>query len=240
MLRQENPGTRPSHLSLDRFVTGELSEPPILDEAARAHVNAVKAAAADVVPLDAHALRQRASQLTGNVDIPVSANRMPWMVGGLLAAALALFVTLQPPTADVIRTRGDADLLVFQVGRFALFPYDGEVVNPATDLVLKVRAGQHQGVVVLGVDGTGTVSQYWPESGEAPEALAGGGIVDLPGSLRLDATPGPEVLVAAFDMEVSPVRDALRTAFQVGGLEGVRGWASAHPDADAVVVERAR
>lgn len=228
-----NEGERPSRLQLDRIATGELPAPSALSAEARAHLDAVSAVS--LPPLDIGLLRRRASQIADLQPLPRPANRWRWGLGLLAAAAVALLVT-RPPA---IQARGSADLLVYEVAASTLRPYDGGGVGPDTDLVVKVRPDGRATVVVFGVDGTGTVSQYWPESGDAPEPLGDGSVVDLPGSLRLDDTPGDEVLVAVFDSPAGAAHDALHHAFASGGLSGVRAWAHAHPDADAVVVSRA-
>jgi hypothetical protein len=231
-----NDGSRLSRLTLDRFAAGELPRPDRLSPEAEAHLAAVAGVVAG--PLDVVMLRRRAAEGVEAPPLPRPANRWRAAVAGLALAAAALFVLR--PAAPEIAARGGADLLVYEVGPSSLRAYDGAAVEPGADLVLKVRPDGRATVAVFGVDAEGAVSQYWPESGEDPEVLASrDGLVDLPGSLQLDDTPGAEVLVAVFDTPVGAVRDALEHAFSSGGLPAVRAWARAHPDADAVVVQRA-
>lgn len=247
-----NDGTRPSRLLLDRFLTGELDDPSLvtdrLDAAARAHLARVQATKSDVRPLDVAALRRRAAQIphvAAPVEpLPAPANRTRawklWMAPILLLAAASLLVALpltRPAPVDptYIGVRGGARLEVFQADGALLRPWSGEAVGAGDVLGFKVF-GSAQGAVLLGVDGTGVLSVYWPEHGDDPEPLPADGA--LPGTLVLDDAPGPEIFVVVLDTPVGQARADAQAALQEGGPDGLLAWARSHPLADAVLLER--
>lgn len=252
-MMEPNPGHRPSKLALDRLATGEASPDEQeriearIDDSARAHLAALDAAKRDLPPLDTGALRRRAAALPPDPvvaapDVPRPANRQAFgafLV--LLVAAMALFMLADPfaarETADV-RFRGGEELRLFELQGRKLFAWDGSPVGQDDVLGFKVVAAGRRGVVVLSVDGSGHVSVFWPEDGDAPEPVEGDGLVALPGTVRLDDAPGPEVFVAVFDRTVSEAKAELEHTFQSGGAEGVLDWAEGAPHVDAVEVPR--
>jgi hypothetical protein len=103
---------------------------------------------------------------------------------------------------------------------------DGLVaVPPGTPLAarthLRLRAeGAGRGfVAVLSVDSSGQLSTYYPASGDALVAFAGGAAL-LPGAVELDAARGPERVVAIFadaPLPLEPLRARLRAALDAAG-----------------------
>jgi hypothetical protein len=260
MIPTPNDGTRPSKLELDRYATGELyaSEAVALearlDDRARAHLDAVAAARSQVPAFDAAALRARATALPASATgspgpnpLPANDNRS-WLagIGLLLAAALALFVVLQvwgptggPDAPDTVRFRTGDALSVHQLQGRRLFAYEaGTPIGEGDVLGFRVNATGRRGVVLLSVDGNGTVSVFFPAAGSEPEPLDGDGFVALDGTVTLDGAPGPEVFVAVFDKPVDQAKDEVQRAFQSGGHPGLVAWASGAEGVDAVEVTR--
>jgi len=253
-----NEGDRPSRLELARYATAEL------DDEARAAVEAwladhpegrqwlesLERARDQVAPFDADAIRARAARAEPDAApaIPSPANRpslAQWLTPLIAVAAVALFALL-PGRVGTDRVdgpdivfRGGATLQVHHLVGDRLQPYRGEPVGQGDVLGFKLEPGGHSGVVVLSVDGAGAVTVLYPDHGTAPERLVRDtGLIALPGSVILDAAPGPEVFVAVFDEQVGSARHEVEHAWQAGGADAVQEWAAAHPAADAVLVER--
>jgi len=251
-----NEGTRPSRLQLDRYATGELSasesaaiEAWLADHPeGRAHLDALEAAKTKVRPFDASAMRRSALQVLPEAPgIPAPANHpFPWRLVVGVAVALAALWWLVPsivsrpddPESHDIRFRGAGVLALHVLDGDALVPWAGEALGEGATVGFRVAPGDHHRVTLLSVDGAGTVTVFYPVAGEVPEALPSGvADVPLPLTVTLDAAPGPEVFVAAFDTDPATAEQAVRAAWQSGGAAGVADWAKAH-DADAVAVEK--
>jgi len=252
MMPPINEGSRPSRLTLDRYATGELSAAEQeavrthldTDPGSRAHLEAIEAARARVAPLDIDALRRRATQLaTAPPALPAPANRAyrTWFTPVLLVAAalLVALVSTLGPTPDPHTTVRSADALrVYQLQGNQLHPYAGDVLGHGDVIGFKVNAAGHQSVVILSVDGAGTISVFYPDAQGAPVPLRGDGMVALPGSVVLDAAPGPEVFFAVFDTPVEQARADAARAWQSGGTEGLRDWIARESQVDGVAIER--
>ena len=256
---QPNPGDRPSRLQLDRYAAGELDpadaatiEANLLqDERARAHLEAIETAKAQVRPFDAEALRDRARHLDLEpVDVPRPANRTShrsWMAA-IVVAALALFALAplllgapgpsdEPP--EVRMRTGGAQLMVFR-HESKTTPYQGELVGEGDVLGLQVLTQGHRSVVVLSIDGNGTQTVFYPASGDEGHPLPPGtaDAVALPDSIVLDGAPGPESFVAVFDDTVASAKRSAMRVYESGGVAALQGWAEQTATVDVVVVSR--
>ncbi len=253
--------TEPHHLSkllLDRYLTGELSPEEAsrvesrFDDRARQHLDAVKLARAGMPQLDIAALRARADALEVEdtaeeepVDLDAyRRSRLTTVLSGLLLAAAALFAvfafsSIDPETSEPASyaVRG-SELTVHVAEGGELHPYEpGTAVGAGDVLGFKVLAGEHRGVVLLSVDGTGMVSVFFPAEGVEPEPLAGPGQVELPGTVMLDGAPGPEVFVAVFDQPADQAKALVRETYWARGHEGLREL-GVRPDIAVAEVER--
>lgn len=240
---------RPSRLLLDRLHTGELTGDErarveayvATSDDARAYLASLDAARHEVAPLDLDALRRR--PVAAAPTIPAPANNVRWWIPVLLAALLGVFAlplligTPQDPYTDV-RPKGAATLVAFVPGDTSMVPYDGEPLGEGDELRFSVRPGDFRRVVVLSVDGNGTVTVFWPEEPATATLLTSRTESVLPGTITLDGAPGPEVFVAVFTGDKREAVDAVRREWQSGGAEGVVSWAHGRADADTVVVER--
>lgn len=244
-----NDGDRPSMLDLDRLAAGELDDAAAnevrarMGEAGAAHFDAVTRARERVAPFDPEILRKRAARLDEQPvrTEPVRERRPFWMLLAPLALAMLalLFVSRIPLGGDTVRIKGTAELAPYHLEEGVLVPYDGRALGKGDVLGFRVDARHGDSVVVLSVDGTGAVSQFWPESGQAPEPVPTATKVPLPGSITLDDAPGPEVFVADFSgRPVDEVRRRVQRIHADGGLEALRAWAATRADVDVTVVER--
>ncbi|HKE13799.1 MAG TPA: hypothetical protein VKB80_02965 [Kofleriaceae bacterium] len=132
-------------------------------------------------------------------------------VCALAAVALFLFVragagrdpsqpVAQPqppraPSADATRVKGGLRLGVYIKRQDTVFEgQSGAVVHPGDAIRFAYTSATGGYLVVLGRDGTGAVSVYYPDGDEAAPIRPAGDEL-LPGSVVLDAVPGPEEIV---------------------------------------------
>jgi hypothetical protein len=157
----------------------------------------------------------------------------------LLAVGPRLLSADDAPRLSSPMIKAGEALTLYQLTGEALTPYQPGTALGAGDVVgIRVRHQDHRGVVVLSVDGNGTVSTFWPEAGERPEPLPFDGEVPLPGTVILDGAPGPEVFVAVFDAPVSEARAELERRYREGGPDAVLAWAEAEAGVAAVEIAR--
>jgi hypothetical protein len=248
-----NEGDRLSRFTLDRYATGELSEDAEDDirrqlagqPAARAHLEAIDHARSAHPRVDIEAIRARVRNTTGAPPaLPAPANRPAnaWIASAFLVAAV-LFVgvlgVLQSPQETHTTTLRSKDvLLVYQLRDNQLHRYGGDALRAGDVVGFKVATAGRDSVVLLSVDGAGQVSIFYPDAGETPLDLSGDDLFALPGSIILDAAPGPEFFVAVFDTSVPTARSAAKRAWQTGGEQGLRDWIRSNPNADGVALER--
>jgi len=214
---------------VERLALGEL--PADKAEAVRARLEAAgelhrltELEASNARILDAYPSRNAAAQIAARAEAPPA--RRAWLLAPvLLAAAVALFVVIAPPSGDeavtpspdTVQFRGDAQLMVYQVtdGQAVLLE-DGATLGEGDVVQLRYRAmpsevGQ-QGAI-LSVDGRGAVTTHFagPLAAEAPT---------LSRSYRLDDAPDFERFYyfagEALDTE------ALERALRVGEVPEAR------------------
>jgi hypothetical protein len=248
-----NDGSRPSRLQLDRYATGELTPEErarveaSFDASSRAHLAAVEQARADLPPLDLALLRRRV------VVEPATAHAAPvndtrafrrwWLAGLAVAAALAVFVLAPRPDPgappDIVFRGGDL-LSVYAVEGSAQVPYVAGTPLGAGDAIgFAVDATGHSSVVLLSIDGAGTLTVFYPEQvTDDAFPIAGTGRVALPELVTLDDAPGPEVFVAALDRPTEEVANEALRVYGDGGHAALVEWAAATAGVDAVEVTR--
>ena len=245
-----NDGSRPSHLALDRYATGELTPDEAaaveasLDDAARAHLAAVERTRAELPPLDVAQLRRRAD-VEAAAPTPEAANNPRWMgpLALVFAAAVALVIGVprltrnDPP--DVL-FRGGEQVTVYEVHGDARAPYEpGRALGEGDVVGFGITGAGHDTVVLVSIDGTGQLTWFFPEAaGGTAVPLETDGLVALPDSVTLDGAPGPEVFVAVFDRPPAEAAAEVERVYADGGHEGLVRWADAEAGVDAVEVTR--
>lgn len=129
----------------------------------------------------------------------------------LAAASLATVILVKPlgpsvdsPSDPLYGVKGGAVLRVHARHDGAVFQAkDGERLSAGDALRFTVVPAGLPYLLVVSVDGTGAVSVYHPAGGTRSAALPEAGHVpmELPGSIVLDAAPGPERIWALFSRE---------------------------------------
>jgi hypothetical protein len=143
-----------------------------------------------------------------------------WLSVAALADAAAVAVARvhaknAPRFADA-QVKGDFDLLVFarKAGRIEMLDRFNRGVRPGDD-VRFVLTGTPEGqayVLVASVDADGKPNVYFPYDGEKSASLPGPGRWEVPGSIELDETLGPERVFVFFSprpLVARRVREAL-------------------------------
>jgi hypothetical protein len=117
---------------------------------------------------------------------------IPLLAGGLAVVVLVL-MALPSPTA---RFKGSPLRVVYRRGEATPQPVtsDSELL-PGDALRFSYRVPRDGYLAVLDVDGAGNVTVFYPYGGGAAAKIASGW---LPGSVVLDAAPGPDWLVAVY------------------------------------------
>jgi anti-sigma factor RsiW len=132
-------------------------------------------------------------------------------VSALAAAAVLMLVlhgsaTLAPTTRagddSGLAIKGGATLRVFADHESHVFQVrDGDRLAPGDRIRFVVEPAGLPYLLVASVDGKGTPSIYYPYDARVSGRLTQAITIELPGSIVLDAAPGPERLFALFSRE---------------------------------------
>lgn len=166
----------------------------------------------------------------GRLRVAWSRQALTYTAAAAVAAA-ALVLAVAQPWRDGGPTPADDGAAVRVKGAVALDLYtlqDGDVIEAEPGVVLRpgdriqftYTSGPLNHLIVLGVDGRGTLSRYYPERGADSLAVAPGSRVVLEDSLVLDDAPGPEVFVAVFSddpLQVAEVERVIQRTLADGG-----------------------
>ncbi len=99
--------------------------------------------------------------------------------------------------------------------------------------------GTSDHLVLVGVDGRGSVVAYYPDEGERPVSVIPGERHVLDGSILLDDAPGPELFLAYFgEAPVSDVVELVRDEFQNGGVQAVVALDAGRADIALLVLDK--
>jgi hypothetical protein len=149
-----------------------------------------------------------------------------WHAWRVVSAALVVVIVVAvgrahrwgapPVVAAAAQAKGDFELLVFarKAGRIEMLDRFNRGVHPGDD-VRFVLTGTPEGsayVLVASVDAAGKANLYFPYEGEGSAPLPGPGRWEVPGSIELDDTLGPERVYVFFSSEpvaAASVREAL-------------------------------
>lgn len=235
-----SPAAHPSALALERYLVGEL--PPAPAAALAEHAAGCPRCQARLVELRAEGARFAAGpERAAEVDALVRATGGPrrrwrsWGAGAALAAAAALALALwlprqrpgEPAGAFDGRPKGGLGLEVIRrsAGGQLEWISPGQRLSPGDAIRFRLRTPVAGHVAVLGLDAAQMVTPYAP-AGAVLEPLAAGAPVVLDGSIVLDATLGPERLIAIVCPAPLPVAELV--------AQGQRALAAAGGDPRAV------
>ncbi|HEY1812930.1 MAG TPA: DUF4384 domain-containing protein [Kofleriaceae bacterium] len=194
----------------------------------------------------AQALREHFTAHVLSRTLPVRRRRpvWPWFALPALAAAIALVAIIVRPSHRAaepeLAIKGDAAWQVFANRDGQTFAvHDGTELAPGDRIRFAVIPDGARYLLVASIDGAGVASIYYPYDGAESAAIPAGDRVELPGSIVLDAAPGPERVFAVFSDEpigATAVADRLRAVGADGPdairrihalvLPGVRGQTS--------------
>lgn len=264
-----NDGLRPSRMELARFATGELEgeykkriEAWLVDHPEDlAWLAEVEQAREDTPPFSRDLIHARAQagppqpvQIIGeDLRPPAPANNYRWMtlaagaigLASMAAVAAAVLVLQPPPPVDAPQydgiKSGHPELEVFALDPDEkLRPYDGRTLGQGDVLGFQVYGERYHSVVVLSVDGSGTISVFYPGPEQSTQTLGTSeeaGLQPLPGTIVLDDAPGPEVFLALFGKDV-PEAVSTVSAQSLAGQDALLDWARRTPWAEAELVTR--
>jgi hypothetical protein len=151
----------------------------------------------------------------------------PWLaVAALLgAASVVAWQQLSLPSAleGEQQLKGQVDLLVYARNRERVTLLDrfNRGVQEGTEIrfILTGVPEQHTHVMIASVDAKGKASIYYPYQGSASAQLPGPGRWEVPGSIVLDGTLGPERVFALFSrrpLDAQVVQEELARAAAPG------------------------
>lgn len=231
-----NPGDRPSRLQLARHATGEAALP----QADPAFLAAVEAERARTPAFDWDALRARADRPEPRGEVvagPSTWFRVARVAAPLLALAAAILLSVRTPPN---RLKGDADLGFYLLRDGQVLPGDPDAVYHAGDRIQFTYRGPYDRLVLLSIDGTGTLTVFYPEYGETGVPIVPGERHVLEGSIELDDAPGPEVFLAFFgdSWTVTEARAFAEDAWRDGGADELVEAAEDEPTLVALPLER--
>jgi hypothetical protein len=220
--------THPSSLTIDALAAGHLTSAEAAQ--ARAHVETCARCSADVAAAEAACAtftREVLPRTIGNLRPPARATPAGsrwWrsfgpalLVPALAAAVLLIWIVRRP---DSVATHDDDDIrikgaLTFQVfanrGGEVIAVHDGARLAAGDSIRFVVGARGPAYLLVASIDGAGKATIYYPYGGTRSGPV-GKQPSELPGSIVLDAAPGPErvfALVSAEPLEADVVIRAI-------------------------------
>jgi len=241
-----NDGTHASRLELDRRATGELDGPVPIE-----HLDLLEAAKSRVAPFDHEILRARSHRVSEDVPVvaPTPRPTRPWSIFLSIltvAAALVLVVRIIIPDKPIpiepgTHIRGGAFLDTFVLRDGVGQPWEPRDRLTEGDRVQFAYNASNTGdtMVLLSIDGEGTLTVFWPAEGDIPEPIEPTKLHLLEDSIELDDARGPETFVVFFS--VSSVEEACLLAVNVydtEGSEGLSRLAQHDPSIDVVIIDK--
>jgi len=182
-----------------------------------------------------HAASEQRARFTHDVlprGVPARrARRWPWLAVPGLALAAVLALLLLPPRPDrppELAIKGDASWQVFANRDGRTFPVrDGSELAAGDRIRFVVYPARARYLLVVSIDGRGAAMIYYPYGGERSAAVEGDR-VELPGSIELDAAPGPERIYALLSDTPIVASLVMRHLQDVaaGGADAIRGAGS--------------
>lgn len=223
--------THPSMLVIDALAAGKLDGAEA--DAARAHIVTCTRCRDDLAAAEAAGAKFMRDVLPRTLPA-IRPRRSRWwtLVPAVLAPALAVLALVwwskrggaPERDDDDVRIKGSLTFQVFASHGHDVIPVrDGTRLLPGDSIRFVVGSGGPGYVMVASIDGAGHASIYYPYDG-ARSGDATSKPSELPGSIVLDASPGPErlfALVSAEPLEASVVTRAL-AAIGAGGAQAIR------------------
>lgn len=198
-------------LELERVLAGDLA-PSELDGKAtaadRSRLEALRtehAALMSSIDVDAEvrAIGRKLERLEAEPAPRKLATWWRWVFSGgaLVAAAAALLIVIgrrsdQPTDGDDLGVKGDGITLIIHTESRRLAT--GDTVHPGERIRFEINAARKGFVTVIGIDGSGTKTTYFPYGASAAAAVDPAESRILPGAIALDATPGDETFFAVY------------------------------------------
>jgi hypothetical protein len=216
-----------SSLTLDLLELGQLDAAS--SASAREHLNQCTRCAGDLAVLRDSRARFEAdvfARTLPRVERRRSHRLWYWILSPALIAAAAGVVVGARPVSDVTAKGGRPACEVFarRSGRIFVVK-DGSALTPGDEIRFVVRPAGYRHVLVASVDSAAVATIYAPYGAERSLQLASAtDRAELPGSVRLDTTPGPERLYCLFSqrpIDAAPVLVWLRQ-IGAGGAEALR------------------
>jgi hypothetical protein len=161
-----------------------------------------------------HVLPRQLPAIVGRRQRSIAAWLVPPLVA--VAAAVGYFVVRanrEAPASELgikggpvlqIYARHDEQVVTLQ---------EGMTLEPGDRIRFVVKGGASQHLLVTSIDAAGTATVYYPYGGSASARLPDAPVYELPGSVILDHTLGPERVYAFFarkPIAAAPVLAALR------------------------------
>jgi hypothetical protein len=217
-------------LELERKLAGDLARPfdaeaTDADKARLGELEQEHAAFLSSIDVDAEVRRiqQRVERAAANNE---KKSWLRWLapMGVLAAAAAALvifFATKQHPAQgddpDILY-KGDGVSLVIYVksGDASQRLQSGDTIASGAKIRFEIEGAKRGYIAVVGVDGTGQSSVYYPSG--SPDAAALGGDNLLHVAIQLDATPGDEKFFAVYSKTPFAIDTALPAIRGTGAL----------------------
>ena len=243
-----NDGSRPSELELARQATGET---PRVESEALAAFESELAAAREALPdFDFEVLRAASHRVVEEseeaVEAPRAAKRpwwRQWFVAPALVAALGVLLVLPSSIIDSpgVRDKGgqtDLGFYLWRSGR-VLPGIPNQPLKAGDRVQFTYRADHHETMVLIGVDGDGVYTVFYPDDGEDPVRVLPTGRRVLEGSIELDDAPGPESFVAVFGPgSVEAAMELVSETYETGGHEALHALADEDPAISVVGVRK--
>jgi hypothetical protein len=165
---------------------------------------------------------------------------LSWLLPAMALAMAAIVILPQsPPGFRSKSVQTELSFFLMRGGEIMPAPHDAALVA-GDSLQFTYLAASHETMVLVGVDGAGVLSVYYPEqASDRPHPVTAHGRGLLDGALVLDDTPGTETFIALFSPQ--SVQEAVRRikqAYAAGGHPGLAQLADSDPQVAAVSVEK--
>ncbi len=240
-----NDGSRPSALELARQATGEA--PRVESEALAAFEEKLATARKSLPDFDYQVLRAASHRVVEETaEVPRAARRpwwRQWFVAPAMVAALGVLLVLPSSIVDSpgVRDKGgqtDLGYYLWRSGR-VLPGIPNQPLKAGDRVQFTYRADHHDTMVLIGVDGDGVTTVFYPEDGDEPVRVLPTGRRVLEGSIKLDDAPGPESFVAVFGPgSVEAAMELVSQTYETGGHEALHALAEEDPAVSVLMVRK--